>query len=245
MISISTKNGSVIVKDGKAAESCSCCGGSDCCRFYYDFATCTPFTGASSGCTAANNSKISSCTALTSTISVSGFGQAIADAGQCDIDGGLFVSPTATNELFHDRSLAFANGTYTCSEGCGDGLVLQYFRDMYFDGLNVGTNLAVSYGFSPYRRDRTPCPSGYVAFRVKIEIQRDYPISFTSYIMFFSGTYESDCISIDSLPASGLLTAGRTPVSVTCNGTVRPSGQNPCILQPQVITVSFQDNPLP
>jgi hypothetical protein len=31
MTSIGTKNGSIIVKDGKAAESCNCCGGWYCC----------------------------------------------------------------------------------------------------------------------------------------------------------------------------------------------------------------------
>jgi hypothetical protein len=31
MTSIGTKNGSVIVKDGKAAENCNCCGGWYCC----------------------------------------------------------------------------------------------------------------------------------------------------------------------------------------------------------------------
>jgi hypothetical protein len=236
---LATKNNALILKDGKIAENCGCCEQAACCTFF-DWSAggpqCSPLPGGGQ-CFSNNSKKISTCVPPPTYVSVSGLGEAVRVPGQCPLTFDAFP--------FHDKSLAVMNGTFPAIGVCGGTLTQVYQRDTFFQFNDVGLNMGVRGSFSPNRKNGQRCSDGFVCFKVQAGVSRGYPEGFTLYSIELQGDYESDCFSIDSLPSSGAMSAGRS-AQITLRGSVIFQGSlNLCNLEPQTINVAFLANPLP
>ena len=215
-----------------------------CCEFFDLHAGGVSVTkNADSYCVASNNRAIGPCDSSAVVVSVSG----VASPSVPDEPGWL----DSGTELLKD--LSFANTSQTAREICGQsGVTIQGPSENNSGFFVASSTLDVYSWFSPYdslhdiSSDR--CSSGSVRFRVELTLRRIYRVGSYSvgYPLVYKGFHKGDCTSLDSLPTSSSMLAGKT-VTMTCEGSFSyngsPGWSYPAA--PQTITVSFSANPLP
>jgi hypothetical protein len=242
-MTLAVKNGGIVIKDGKLAESCNCCTRMCCCEFFdlsaggarrYDYV--------SPQCVSAYNSQPRPCDPISLSISVSG----IQAASVPTLTG--FINSQDSDVL---RELSYANTSIGTSEVCGgSGFLTEWPGGFVSAGaitVNV-TTLAV-YGWFSRRDDfresaGEACANGSVRFRVKVSLAKYYNIAgFQLDKLSYTGYYKGPCTTIDSYSAISSMLDGKT-VTMACTGTyLSPGGITPA--EPQTITVRFSANPLP
>lgn len=246
-MSIATKNGSIIVKDGSIAEGCGCCGGwwcdssangCWCCNFgNKKYGTCASYPGLTQQfCQTTSNGKFMTggtpCIGKDVSMSVSGFGTVECVSGPGSLGG------------YEGMTFAPVNGTYQLSELCGtvggNVTVEEPNARPPMAGEFLGTVFSFQAGFGNIKLNNTACPTGYVVFHMQLLalVQWNEAFGVASFRMF--GTYESEgCISIADLPPSGSWLSGRS-ASVTFTGVYDYNIEFlRCNLGSQVVNVSF------
>lgn len=238
-MTIATKNGALIVKDGKLAENCGCCGDWWCdavacwscnltsfppaCSTTWD-ASCMPQYGCKTMYSPAPCSPVS-CTA-----SISGLGET----------GFSFCNPATVLTT----TFSACNTTYSSGELCGYlGLQKQvqgsYSLPTFFNGVwHYGTFFNLSAGFTTRLVSGASTSPGYVVLRVAATALVQYLESSTFINWQVDGSYQSAPLTIESLPGSGSWLSGRS-VSIDMSGTYGTSAGVRCTIAPQPVSISF------
>lgn len=242
-MTIATKNGSIIVKDGKLAENCGCCGDWYCdltacwtCNLSFPTSGFNPVWGV--GCTPQNSCKTMvggiPGDPLPVTISVSGFPRLESNQLCPELHNGNLL------DIIDFQQFTMHNGTYAGFEVCGyGGVTVDIPASSRLGSDFLGGRFLVSASFSRKLLDGTVmCPAEFVAIRVQVGVEHRYDdgtfFGFSSHR--YNGIYQSPCISIESLPSSGNWLAGRT-VQVPISGGIIAG--NWCPFPAQTLTVSF------
>lgn len=236
-MTLATKNGSLITKDGKLGTDCACCGGwycdsvtCWCCDLTTFLPSCRVITIPGDSCQTDFNVKQMDgripCATTEVTARMSGW-----VAGQCS--SGLSPLGYAVTEA--DKF----NTSVVFQELCGGGGASKAFAA---DGvLFLGGSMLIAAGFSNQQLNGGSCANRFVSFQVKVRTLLQYGTGFNTTSIRYSGDYESSCFSIDSLSPGGKWLAGRT-VSVACTGQadITLGYEVVCPLATQNVTVSFE-----
>lgn len=236
---LATKNNAIIVKDGRLAENCGCCGGWYCdglqcgmcrlstfppvCSANWD-ASCTPQNGCKTVYSAAP------CSPVTYAASLSGFGETVFD----------FCNPSTQLTT----TFSACNKTYSTNELCGYISVQEQVQQSYElpwllnAAWHVHTVVNLRAGLTGRLSSGASTSPGNVVFRVLLNAQVRYQESFTFIDWNLSGTHESSPLAIDSLPASGSWLSGRS-AAISMTGTYGTISGVRCTIAPQDVTVSF------
>lgn len=213
-MTIATRNGAIIVRDGKLAEDCACCGGWYCdavscyrCNLNVYPPACMPVWDSS--CVSRFNCKTMvgvPCASTPVTITVAGLSQ-------------LGCSGVSMPEI------AQLNGSYASQEVCSAAGLTTTLPPSPECGFNneqawfCGGTMIVTAGFSNKQAfPLAPCPDGFASLRITVGIALVYGSPPIDRHVRFGNTYHFPCVSIDSLPASGSMLKGKSAAIVMTSG---------------------------
>jgi hypothetical protein len=115
----------------------------------------------------------------------------------------------------------------------------SYSLPWFFNAVwHYGTFFNLNAGFTTILASGATTASGYVVFQVSARAKVQYIESFTFINWDIAGTYESEPLKIDSLPATGSWLVGRSAV-ISMAGTYGTRAGVRCTIAPQQVTVSF------
>lgn len=249
MTPIATKNGSIIVKDGKLAEGCECCGG-----WWCEGAWCCDLSDVGGACVQGGDCCVNpnrklmsgspSCRTTPITVSVSGIATPPSDCPP----GSTWRSVTDFNQGLSLGPLV--NAQYAADEMCGSISVTRQIPESAIAQSQfwrfIGGSVYIAAGLSNKRRAvnnalLSSCNSGYAARYTLVSLSFGFYENVTGgnvVYLQYAGVTHGGCVSIADLPQLGSWLAGQSAslsVAVTLQNAVGPS----CPLPNQGITVSF------